>query len=372
MGFWRRPQQTLLRRALFQMHLWMGIAVGLYVMLISVTGAALLFRIDMQRALDPALFQPQTVGALVAPDVVFRGLEEAYPGMQIAGIDAPTDRRPTYLAYVRRGQEFLTVLLDPSSGKVLGKLPERAFISALQRLHFDLLAGQTGRIVNGAGAMLLLLLAMTGVVIWWQGASRWTRGLKVNPALAALRINWELHSAAGFWAVMFLAMWAITGLYFTFPQAFRASVNALSALSTPVQPESRPPHAEALPLARDVLLAHAIARSPGSRVARVVLPSSPTATFQVQFARHSPTRTGETLHPVHLDQYSGAPVLAPAVRRSTGDIIMSLAAPLHTGSIGSWPVRISWLLFGLAPTLLFVTGFISWWTRVVRPRRSAA
>ena len=30
MGFWREPQRTWLRRALFQVHLWSGLAVGLY------------------------------------------------------------------------------------------------------------------------------------------------------------------------------------------------------------------------------------------------------------------------------------------------------------------------------------------------------
>jgi uncharacterized iron-regulated membrane protein len=371
MSFWRRPQATLVRRALVQVHLWTGVAIGLYVLLISITGAALLFRIDMQRALDPALFPQQTSRALVAPGVVLDSLERAYPAMQIAGIDAPTDRRPSYLAYVMQGSEFVTVLLDPVDGRVLGALPARSFISTLQGLHFNLLAGDTGRVVNGAGAMLLLLLAVTGAVIWWQGASRWSRGLKVKASQSALRVNWELHSATGFWALLFLLMWAITGLDFAFPQAFRASVNALSPLSAPVQPKSRPPASGATPLSRDVLIARAIAQAPDRAVARVVVPSSPTASFQVLFAKRSPARVGETLSSVYLDQYSGAPLLPPSTARSIGDVIMSLVGPLHTGSLGGWPLRVVWFLFGLAPALLFITGFISWWTRVVRPRQAA-
>jgi uncharacterized iron-regulated membrane protein len=303
---------------------------------------------------------------------VLDNLEQAYPTMKISGVDAPTDRRPTYLAYVTRGPEFLTVLLDPVSGRVLGTLPERSFIGFLQDLHFDLLAGRTGRIVNGFGAMLLLALALTGAVIWWQGAARWQRGLKVKLPQPPLRFNWELHSATGFWALLFLLMWAITGLDFAFPQSFRASVNALSPLSVVHQPVSVPPQPEAKPLARDVLIARAMAQSPGRAVARVVMPSTPTASFQVLFARRAPTRVGETLLAVHVDQYSGAPLTVPFSARSTGDIVMSLVGELHTGGFGGLPLRIVWLLFGLAPALLFITGFISWWTRVVRPRQAAA
>jgi uncharacterized iron-regulated membrane protein len=31
-------------------------------------------------------------------------------------------------------------------------------------------------------------------------------------------------------------------------------------------------------------------------------------------------------------------------------------------------IRVAWLVLGLAPPLLFVTGFVMWWTRVVRAR----
>ena len=50
MSFRDRPQTTLLRRALFQMHLWAGLAVAAYVCVIGTTGAALVFRPEMQKA----------------------------------------------------------------------------------------------------------------------------------------------------------------------------------------------------------------------------------------------------------------------------------------------------------------------------------
>jgi uncharacterized iron-regulated membrane protein len=59
---------------------------------------------------------------------------------------------------------------------------------------------------------------------------------------------------------------------------------------------------------------------------------------------------------------------SPRQRRSLGDVIMDWVAPLHVGSFGGMTVRIAWLILGLAPPLLFVTGFIMWWSRVVRPR----
>jgi uncharacterized iron-regulated membrane protein len=368
MSFWRRPQRSPARRALFQVHLWTGIAVGLYVLLISLSGAALVFRIDLQRALHPDLLQPRSAGAPSAPAAILDNLAAAFPAYRIAGIDAPTTSRATWLAYVSRDKEFLTVLLDPVDAGVLGILPEKSFARTLQNLHFDLLAGNTGRVANGIGALLLLVLCVTGAVIWWQGVERWRRGLKANFAASGLRLNWELHGATGFWALLLLAMWAFTGLYFAFPGQFRAAVNSVSPLSVISVPRSGTSAATAKSWGE--LIGAAQRLQPQQHVARIVLPYGPRDAFQVLFASTSPTPSGERLAPVYLDQYDATALTAPERRRSPGDVLLDWVGPLHTGNFGGLPVKLAWLVLGLAPAVLFVTGFISWWTRVVRPRRS--
>jgi hypothetical protein len=45
----QHPERFWVRKALFQIHLWMGAAVGLYVMMMSITGSILVFRNDLSR-----------------------------------------------------------------------------------------------------------------------------------------------------------------------------------------------------------------------------------------------------------------------------------------------------------------------------------
>jgi uncharacterized iron-regulated membrane protein len=118
------------------------------------------------------------------------------------------------------------------------------------------------------------------------------------------------------------------------------------------------------------LIARAQERVPGQYIQRVVPPSNDTGAFLVMFSPVRPAPAGrEHLTPVYLDQYTGALLeeSSPAARR-TGDVVMDWVAPLHVGSFGGTPIRIAWLILGLTPPLLFVTGFIMWWSRVVRPR----
>lgn len=157
------------RRVLFQTHLWVGVAAALYVLVVSVTGAALVFRIHLQRAAHPELLTARNDGPQADVATVLESVRNAYPRGRLAGVDAPTTVRPTHLAYVTEGGRFRTVLIDPVTAAVLGELPEHSAVRTLQDLHFDLLAGRTGRLVNGIGALCLLLLCLTGPFIWWPG-----------------------------------------------------------------------------------------------------------------------------------------------------------------------------------------------------------
>ena len=88
------------------------------------------------------------------------------------------------------------------------------------KLHSNLLLGSTGRLVNGIGGICLTLLCLTGAIIWWPGVKNWRRSLTVSWSSQFPRINWDLHSALGFWSFLFVLLWGISGIYFSFPQWF--------------------------------------------------------------------------------------------------------------------------------------------------------
>lgn len=94
-------------------------------------------------------------------------------------------------------------------------------------LHANLLLGATGRTINGIGALCLTLLCLTGAVLWWPGIAHWRRSLGVNWKLSSARVNWDLHNALGFWFLLLVLVWGISGTYFAFPREFNALVGYL-------------------------------------------------------------------------------------------------------------------------------------------------
>jgi uncharacterized iron-regulated membrane protein len=97
--------------------------------------------------------------------------------------------------------------------------------SWLLDLHVNLLAGETGRFLNGLGALSLSVLCLTGAVIWWPGAAAWARSLIVGLRTSWKRFNWELHSALGFWMFLLVLMWAVTGVIVSIPAPYWAFVD---------------------------------------------------------------------------------------------------------------------------------------------------
>jgi len=117
----------------------------------------------------------------------------------------------------------LYILFMSISGSLIvyrNQLSRKFPVEWLVNLHTNLLSGSTGRLLNGIGATCLTALCATGAVIWWPGMKNWRRSLTVNWRANFGRISWDLHSALGLWCLFFIAVWGVSGIYFSFPQIF--------------------------------------------------------------------------------------------------------------------------------------------------------
>ncbi len=231
MTYWtrwvRQPQTVWLRRALFQVHLWSGIGVGLYLVVISVTGSVLVFRSELRQTFMPQPIFVEPVGERMDSDGILAAAERAYPDASVrifAERDIPTQ---AVTISVNRAGEVQQMLLDPFTGADLGHAMPRGWrlTTWLLDLHDNLLAGETGRSVNGVGSVLMTVLSVTGIIIWWPGLQNWRRSLLVDFRVNWRRLNWSLHSAVGFWTIAFIFMWGFTGIYLCFPAPFMAFVD---------------------------------------------------------------------------------------------------------------------------------------------------
>lgn len=289
----RHPQAVWLRRALFQVHLWTGLSLGVYIVVISLSGSALVFRDRIFKALGN---KPRTVviSGPRLPDDELRVLaQKAYPRYRAGYVFGGKQRDHASIVVLDRNGKYKQELFDPYSGQDLGPADPAVLraLTWLADLHFNLLAGEEGRRWNGYAAVLVTLLVLTGSVVWWPGIESWRRSLAARTTGNWKRFNWELHSMIGFWTYAFSLMWGITGIYVVFPAPFQ-------------------------------------------RVAGLFL------TPDLFDPRHSPDEQ-----------------------------LLRWFSLVHFGNFGpgEWILRTVWVLLGLAPPLLFVTGGLMWWNRKLWP-----
>jgi uncharacterized iron-regulated membrane protein len=277
---------------------------------------------------------------------------------------------PTFVATLG-GRGRLIVACDPGTGNVLGPMPPpAAWLVFVRQLHETLLVGGTGRVWNGVGGAFLLLLAATGLVNWWPGVGKWRRALKVDFRFGWRRINFDLHRAAGFWALVLLAIWAASGMYFAWTRQVFELVNRWSPVIA-----ARPPTVVAMPSGGvappdvDALIARASQLDPGTTWGGIFLPFSRRAPLEVIMRRSRGTGR-EYEDTVYFNPYTGEHLATwrYGVNESLGDWLIWLQVPLHFGTAWGLAVKIIWATAGLVLPLLAISGLVMYWNRVLRHR----
>lgn len=365
--FVHHPQRLWARRVLFQIHLWAGILLSLYLAVIGITGSLLVFEDEFTAMLMPhpaaasAASRPPDLAAMVVT------AERSVPSGRAIFISFPEARQLCYRVWLkdRAGHQAIAVL-DPTTGALLAR-QGRTWIEWVHDLHIYLLLGPSGLIVNGVGAAALLLLAATGLILWWPGLARWSRALKVRVSGSWRRINFDLHSAIGFWTLGIVFWWAVSGVYFVWPVQVGKIVDTFSALQGMRSPHLPPEPASQEKAALEPMVETARKATAGGFVSGIALAPPQGGNVIVYVDRGDP---GDFSHrDIHYFSAATGKLVATwhyGQNQSAGDWILWAMHPLHFGTLWGLGAKILWALVGMSLPALTVTGLLMYWNRKLR------
>lgn len=352
------------RKLILNLHLWIGIAAAIVLLLVGGSGALLVFEAQIDQALNPKLSRAVPTGKALSLRELQQALERQYPGAHVLGFGISDSDDTAYGAYVQPvAGDGLDISVDQYSGKALGVWNDNRFARRLHGFHTHLLAGQTGSAIVGWSSVVLLFLSITGLILWWR-----TKIIRVNFQTSGPKFQYDLHSTIGIFSSLFLLVFALTGIVVHWERPAQKWANAISHAPRPPQPKPDPPTNGATPLDADRLLALAQAAVPGSHATVINLADSPTSPVMVilKFPEdHTPA--GRTR--VFLDAYSGKVLSLTSSRDAPAAVayVTRLNREIHTGDIGGWPTRIVAAISSICLPLLAITGPLLWWQR--RQRR---
>jgi|SRR5688572_17422966 len=284
----RQPQLLRWRQFVVQLHLWIGLMLGIYLVVLSVSGSLSVLRPDVHR-----WFVPRTVaveGTKLTGDALQDAVRRTYPLDEVTNVFERRRADAPVMVTLQRDGETVERLFDPYAARDLGLTypPITEAIEWVVDLHDNLLAGTTGRTVNGVGALLFLALAITGAIAWWPGVNRLGHSLVPGKPAKSARFARRLHNTLGIWMLALILIWAVTAVYFSFPDPFEWTIDYFDADLTDAE---RP-----------------------------------------------------------------------------GDWLVRALVNVHFGRSWGMTVKLVWVMLGLVPAVLFITGGITWWVRVVQRR----
>ncbi len=363
-----QPRKLWLRRALFQVHLWAGVLLSLYIVMIALTGSILVFRTELTRASLPKTLNGYAAGHVAPLPAVLERFRVAYPGSTLENIQMPSPQAPVFLLFAKdKHQHVFTLLADPVTASL--SMQPRTWLYWTYELHANLLLGEAhGVQINGVGAAGLLLLIFTGLILWWPGIRIWTRGMRIGFRHNWRRINYDAHDAIGFWTLFIVSWWALSGIYFAWYRQVAATfavISPLQGMLSPVTPaEPRPgPHRASL---EQIL--NAIHRaSPGGQLFSLSDPMlSGASAYALVDLRAPADFSHRDIITISTADARVLTVWHYGQNRTAGDWILWAMHPLHFGTLWGMFFKIIWALCGLALAVLAITGLLMYWNRFFR------
>jgi uncharacterized iron-regulated membrane protein len=380
-----------LRRTLFTVHMWIGLILGLLLAALGLSGSLLVYDDQIANLIKPPprattagqplplsmiqdiagetvgghgqmqIFLPQEPGEAISVRVGGISPMGNMPGMNMQAMnngDRPRGegRRRREGGGEGRGEgRGLQIFIDPVSGEVLGTrtalLPP--ILTFAHQLHGNFLMGRDGRsLVVGWLGVAMLLLGVSGLVLWWPRRGQWKYAFHVRGSAQGLRFHRELHAATGIWIFFIFMAVSFSGVVLAWPQTMGANPPGFNPRAVPSVEAT-----DGKRLGATEAILAASAAVPGLNPRSVTIPARPDQAISVNYLSNG--AVGAT---AYVDPYRGKVISV----RDPSVNFMAWMRPVHQGSFqGSLGPVWQFLVFlsGLVPSLFIVTGLIMWWKK---------
>ncbi|PPK87253.1 putative iron-regulated membrane protein [Neolewinella xylanilytica] len=366
-------------RLLLAVHKYLGLATGIIVLLVSLTGAAWVFKEEIEPLYEPEfVFEPAAEAELLSASrarelgqAVFP--EHAIHGTLFEGTTAPVE----VIFYQVEPRFYQSVFLHPTTGEILHTKDHLSgfFAWALLGHMYLWLPMDVGSMIVKYGILVFLFIIVSGLLIWLPGRVKRLRknlSFRWKPTTGWRRKNFDLHSIVGVYIYVFAFLFAFTGSVIGLPWFYYATYKVLGGSGDPsfVIPENvsagRTAAADDAAIPYDRLVPRLMREEPDARSFELHYPYSETSSVYVEIERGEGTFYRNDYR--YFDQYTLEEIPSPGVYAKYADadfakFVMRLNYDVHIGAIGGIPGKVIAFLASLVIASLPVTGFVMWYGR---------
>ncbi len=364
-----------------QIHLWLGFVAGTIVVVSMLAAALFVWDEELTSWYYHDYYYANPNGKTALPlDTLFKTAQGSVPGKDVSYVQISRDPNRTYAFRTFKRAEHPgfswmssmdysdKVYVNQYTGKTVGTVDMRYdWITMTRMLHQCLLINyDIGHLIVGIMTLMVMVLVLTGVVLWWpknKAALRQRFSIKWNARWK--RVNYDIHNVGGFYCYLVVLLLAITGLVWTFDWWTHGIYRIMGNDPKEIFAKHEPPA-----MAADTI------HHPAQRVlADVALKRTSWETINLNFPKSTKESPGEYSAFVRFDDdngwdesdtyyYHGTTGTLHHTRtheqKLLGEKWRNSNYAIHVGSIYGLPTKILASFAGLFLASLPVTGFLIW------------
>jgi len=379
----KKNKKSRFRKVSDWLHLWLGIASGLIVFIVAITGCIYVFQKEITEIIhhDKIYITPPKNAKILPLNILNANVEKALgKGKKVGFINAYKDParawefgtyksgNPKSFFYFDSIDYYDLVLINPYTGKInLVADYKYSFFNIIKYIHWSLLINHpVGQQIVGWSTFIFVILLMTGIIMWWPKnlkKSNFDKSFKIKWKAKFKRLNYDLHNVPGFYAMLITLILALTGLVWAFSW-FQKTVYAVTA-QTLTEPKILTAKSDTTNTAMsnvfDIVFLQA--RQKFTDADRIAMsPPSGKGDGVIYATGYRGEETYYNYDVLQFDQYTGKLLNRRNQKeKNTGEKIIGMNYDIHTGAILGLPGKIIAFLASLIAASLPITGFIIWW-----------
>lgn len=345
-------------------HVYAGLAVVLFVAVLALSGAVLVYKESIWRFSHPELAEPVMDLDASAHAAAIASIQARFPG-DVRRIRFP---RPGVAAYYVESEQGEAFYHQRNHELIRFWRWHETPMGILTELHLHLAAGKAGREVAGIVGVTCCVLVLIGFWLWWPRRRLFKlRSLLPRDATRAslLKLHWDLGVVAGVFTLWFV----LTGVALVYYSAARDLLNAAFSSAPPANPHPLVTTAEPVGPLSAAAIELVQAALPDARLLSYQPPGPGNAVHYFRLKR-----PGEW-HPngrsvAYIDGRDDRLIVAvDATTQPAGERLAYLIYPLHAAKLGVGLYQVLALVAALALATMSLSGMVSYLKGLRRPRR---
>ncbi|MBB1423206.1 PepSY domain-containing protein [Pseudoalteromonas sp. SG43-7] len=358
------------RKLARRLHLWLGLSLGMFFVILCLSGAALVYYPQIDTWLHPEL-----VNAAQQPcdyNTALKTLRMQYPdklGPWRFEVTPEQQFIPAryYNPQETQGQDFapMMVWLSADGSTLLRKSFWGDYlVTWLYNLHFTLLLGSTGTIIVGYFGIGSALLLLAGLVAWWPKSGFWLRQLRFKRRAALLGRMYDWHKTIGLVMLLPLFILTSTGAMLALPKETNGLLGwALGKVESAARPAPQLTFSNPqISVTQAVKIAQT--QLPKARLAWIETPSVNQGYYRLRMQVSDDKSTRFPNSYIDINPRSGEVVKVFDLRQQgTSNQIKNWLHPLHNGSVGGLSLKVLWIIASLASLVLAWLGWYRYYLR---------